>query len=93
MLVPHLVQIVAIVWVAEFSDLIELISEHVLIVDVVEVNEEVDLVDSSLNEVSRCLYCEGCLPNSWIPIQEKEGQIGLPYLLHEFVKLPLPSHH
>ena len=71
LLASDLVQTVPVVRVAEFGDFVELVAEHVLVPDVIEVDEEVDLVDSSLDEVGGCFYGEGSLANPWMAIQEE----------------------
>lgn len=72
LLPSYFVQAVPVVGVAEFGDLIELVSEHVLVSDVVEIYEKVDLVYPSLDEVGGCLYGEGSLANTWMAVQEEK---------------------
>lgn len=92
LLASDFVEAVPVVGVAEFGDFVELVPEHVLVSDVVEIYEEVDLVYSSLDEVGSCLYGEGSLANTWMAVQEEKIQVLLLDFLHEFVELLLAAH-
>lgn len=52
-LVPDFVNAVLVERVPKHCHLVELVSEHVPIFDIEEVNEEVDLKHSALNQISR----------------------------------------
>lgn len=49
LLVLYLVQTTSIARISEFRYLVELISKHILVPDIVKINEEIYLVDSTLN--------------------------------------------
>jgi hypothetical protein len=82
---PDFVKAISIVRIAEFSDLVEFIPKHISIPDVVEVDEEIDLVYSSLDQVCGCLYGERGLPHPWIAVEEEEVEVRLSDLLHELI--------
>lgn len=92
MLASDFVQAAPVVGVAEFGDFVEFVSEHVLVSDVIEINKEVNFVDSSLDEVSGGFYGEGSLANTWMAVQEKQIKVLLLDFFHKFVKLLLTTH-
>lgn len=71
LLISYLIQIATIIWVAKFGDFIKFVSKHVLIPNIVEIDKEVDLVYSSLNEVGCCLNGKGCFADSRVAIQKE----------------------
>jgi len=54
----NLVQTVTIIGIAKFSDLIELVSEHVLISYIIKIDKKVDLVYPSFDKIGCCFYSE-----------------------------------
>lgn len=66
-----LIQAVSVVGVAKLGDFVELVTEHVLISDVIEIYEEINLIYSSLDEIGGCFYGKGSLSNPWMPVQEE----------------------
>jgi hypothetical protein len=90
---PDFVEVISIVRIAEFGDLVEFVPEHISVPDVVEVDEEIDLVYSSLDQIGGCLYGEGGLPHPWIAVEEEEVKVRLSDLLHELVELLLTAHY
>lgn len=78
--------------IAQESDFVKLISEHVSVFDVEQIYKEIDLENSSFLQVGRCFDGEGSLANSRLPVEEKDVVLVLFKSLHELIKLLLTTH-
>ena len=79
--------------ISQHSHLIELISEHVFVLYIEQIHEEIDLEHSTLDEVGGRLDREGCLAHSWVPVKKEHHVLIVLYRLHELIQILLATHH
>ena len=89
----YLIYTIFVVRVVQFSDLIELVTKHVSILDVIEIYEKVNLKDSALNQISRSLDRKSSLAYTMVPIKNEKTKLIIFYCFHKFIELLLSPHH
>ena len=82
-----------IVRIVQLCDLIEFVTKHVSILNVIQIYEKVYLEYSALNQVCRSFYGKSSLTNTRMSIKNEKIELIFSYHFHKFIKLLLPSHN